>query len=81
MLKSLRFLAYRHGNINRCIAQNRWRESAEGNVEIRQAFWPECRMFEERVPWLLVYADLLAEDDPRCNEAALEIYHCYLEKM
>ena len=79
LLKSRRFLAYKHGNINLCIAQNRWRESTEGNIEIRQAFWPECRMFAERVPWLLVYADLLAEDDPRCREAALEIYHRYLE--
>ena len=79
LLKSRRFLAYKHGNINLCIAQNRWRESAEGNIEIRQAFWPECRMFAERVPWLLGYADLLAEDDPRCNEAALEIYHRDLE--
>ena len=79
LLKSRCFLAYKHGNINLCIAQNRWRESAEGNIEIRQAFWPECRMFAERVPWLLVYADLLAEDDPRCNEAALEIYHHDLE--
>ena len=79
LLKSRRFLAYKHGNINICIAKNHWRESAEGDIEIRQAFWPECRMFAERVPWLLVYADLLAEDDPRCNEAALEIYHRYLE--
>ena len=80
LLKSRRFLAYRYGNINLCIAQNRWRESAEGNIEVRQAFWPECRVFPERVPWLLVYADLLAEDDPRCSEAALEIYHRYLEE-
>ena len=79
LLKSRRFLAYKHGNINLCIAQNRWRESTEGNIEIRQAFWPKCRMFAERVPWLLVYADLLAEDDPRCSETALEIYHRYLE--
>ena len=81
LMKSRRFLAYKHGNINICIAQKRWRENAEGNIEIRQAFWPECRIFAERVPWLLVYADLLAEDDPRCNEAALEIYHRYLEGM
>ena len=80
LLKSRRFLAYKHGNINICIAQNRWQESDEGNIEIRQAFWPECRMFAERVPWLLVYADLLAEDDPRCNEAAIEVYHRYLEE-
>ena len=80
LLKSRRFLAYKHGNINLCIAQNRWRESAEGNIEIRQAFWPECRIFAEYVPWLLVYADLLAEDDPRCNEAALEVYHRYMEE-
>lgn len=80
LIKSRRFLAYRYGNINLCIAQNHWRESEEGNIEIRQAFWPECRMIAKRVPWLLVFADLLAEDDPRCNEAALEIYHRYLEK-
>ena len=37
-------------------------------------------MFAERVPWLLVNADLMAENDPRCNEAALGIYHRYLEE-
>ena len=73
LLKSRRLLAYRSGNINLCIARNRWVENTDGNIEIRTPFWPECRTFE-KVPDLLIYADLLAENDSRCTEAAGEIF-------
>ena len=79
LLKSRRFLAYRQGNINPDIARNHWQENAAGNIEIRSAFWPAGRVLEGSAPWLLIYADLLAEDDLRCSEAALEVYHRYLE--
>jgi len=77
LLKSNRLLAYRTGNINLCIAQNRWKEDIDGNIEIRTPFWPECRTFD-KIPYLLIYADLLAEDDSRCTEIAGEIFNRFL---
>ena len=77
LLKSNRLLAYRTGNINLCAAQNRWKEDINGNIEIRTPFWPECRTFD-KIPYLLIYADLLAEDDPRCTEIAGEIFNRFL---
>ena len=77
LLKSSRLLAYRTGNINLCIAQNRWKEDIDGNIEIRIPFWPECRTFD-KIPYLLIYADLLAEDDSRCTEIAGEIFNRFL---
>ncbi len=77
LLKSRRLLAYRTGNINLCIAENRWKEDIDGNIEIRTPFWPECRTFD-KIPYLLIYADLLAEDDPRCTEIAGEIFNRFL---
>ena len=77
LLKSRRLLAYRTGNINLCIAQNRWQEDSNGNIEIRTPFWPECRTFD-KIPYLLIYADLLAEDDSRCTGTAGEIFNRFL---
>ena len=77
LLKSNRLLAYRTGNINLCIAQNRWKEDINGNIEIRTPFWPECRTFD-KIPYLLIYADLLAEDDSRCTGIAGEIFNRFL---
>lgn len=79
LLRTSHFLAYQQGNINTCILKNRWEKDSKGNIEIRQPFWPEIRKFSGTVPPLLIYADLLAEEDPRCQEAALEIYRRYLE--
>ena len=77
LLKSRRLLAYRTGNINLCIAKNRWKEDIDGNIEIRTPFWPECRIFD-KIPYLLIYADLLAEDDSRCTGIAGEIFNRFL---
>ena len=77
LLKSNRLLAYCTGNINLCIAKNRWKEDINGNIEIRTPFWPECRTFD-KIPYLLIYADLLAEDDSRCTEIAGEIFNRFL---
>lgn len=77
LLKSRRWLAYRTGNINLCIVKNHWREDADGNIEIRTPFWPECRKLD-KIPYILIYADLLAEDDSRCTEIAGEIFKRFL---
>ena len=77
LLQSRRLLAYRTGDINLCIAKNRWKEDIDGNIEIRTPFWPECRTFD-KIPYLLIYTDLLAEDDSRCTEIAGEIFNRFL---
>jgi hypothetical protein len=54
---------------------NRWRTDGRPNITVRRAFWQNL---EEDVPstglatapWPLVYADLLASDDPRVRSAA-----------
>jgi hypothetical protein len=55
---------------------NRWRTDGRPNIVIRRKFWqpPEGDAPEgvAVAPWPLVYADLLASDDPRVRGAATE---------
>lgn len=58
---------------------NRWRIDAEPNIVVRRAFWTspvgetESAASKARTaPWPLVYADLLASDDPRVRGVAEE---------
>lgn len=61
-------------NISQTILANRLHQDENGNIEIREAFWPtKIRRYARQVPWLLVYADLLATGDGRCIETADEI--------
>ena len=77
--KDRQLLAYCTGNINLCIVKKRWKEDIGGNIEIRTPFWPECRTFD-KIPYLLIYADLLAEDDSRCTGIAGEIFNRFLRR-
>lgn len=63
---------WKQGNIAPVIARNRWHPDADGNITVKSAFWPEDRPFKRQVPWLLVYADLMAVDDSRIQEIANE---------
>lgn len=66
--------------IARTALRNRWHLATDGNIEVREAFWPvEKRRFTGQAPWLLVYADLLATEDGRCLEVAEEIRKRHLE--
>ena len=66
--------------VARTAARNHWHLALDGNIEVRDAFWPvEKRRFTDHAPWLLVYADLLATEDGRCLEAAEEIRKRHLE--
>ena len=68
--------------VARTAARNRWHLDPNGNIEVRDAFWPtDKRRFADHAPWLLVYADLLATEDGRCLEAAEEIRERYLEGL
>lgn len=52
----------------------------QGEVRIFEKFWKDEPADKERfVPPLLVYADLLLTDDPRCIETANMIYKKYLQ--
>lgn len=79
ILKSNRFLAYSFENLAPCILKNRWKQDPDGMIEIRKPFWPAIRDFADGVPLLLVYADLLAENEPRCKEAAGKIFQLFLK--
>ncbi|MBQ6473041.1 MAG: hypothetical protein IJJ33_13735 [Victivallales bacterium] len=57
----------------------RWRPDADGNITVKTAFWPEDRPFKRQVPWLLVYADLMAVDDSRSQEIASEFKAKHME--
>ncbi|MGH8961603.1 MAG: type IV toxin-antitoxin system AbiEi family antitoxin [Jatrophihabitantaceae bacterium] len=55
---------------------NRWRSDGEPNIIVRRKFWntpgvaDNAHTDAEAAPWPLVYADLLASDDPRVRSAA-----------
>lgn len=54
---------------------NRWRSDGEPNITVRHRFWTEPTPgtgngASDIAPWPLVYADLLASDDPRERTAA-----------
>lgn len=50
-----------------------------GELKIYQKFWQdEEDQFNRFVPYLLIYADLMITDDPRCIEAARIIYNQHL---
>ncbi|WEK38377.1 MAG: type IV toxin-antitoxin system AbiEi family antitoxin [Candidatus Pseudobacter hemicellulosilyticus] len=51
-----------------------------GNVQVYDKFWSEPGEVLETAPVLLVYADLLITDDPRCIETAALIYDKYLKQ-
>lgn len=57
---------------------NRWRSDGEPTITIRRKFWtepapPSARRGKVIAPWPLIYADLLASEDPRERAAAAEV--------
>jgi len=78
LIKTDKVCIYQWGNINELIVRNRWKQDENGNIEVREAFWPEIRDFKNTVPFLLVYADLIAENDSRCLEVANIVFERYL---
>lgn len=63
-------------NLNRLIVENRLVPDPHGDIEILEAFWDfdDPEFLPEVVPTLLVYADLVASNDPRNLETAKLIY-------
>jgi len=51
----------------------------DGDVQLYEKFWHEPGELQPTAPPLLVYADLLITDDPRCIETAKLIYNTHLK--
>ncbi|MNE45422.1 hypothetical protein D3C80_1397060 [compost metagenome] len=54
----------------------------KGNIQLYQKFWNEDKKYNLLIaPQLIIYADLLLTDDPRCIEVAEIIYNTYLKQL
>lgn len=64
----------------RLVAEQRLDRDEQGTIEFRRRFWPFDHEWErpDLVPPALIYADLLATDEPRCVETARMIHERYL---
>ncbi len=73
-------LIYAEGDPTRLIIDNHLEADPRGEIEILEKFWRfETPNNEPRVvPPLLVYADLMATQDPRNHEVAKLVYERYL---
>ena len=67
----------------RFILEYKLREATDGDVEVRQRFWPFGHKWEHPnlVPPVLIYADLLATGDARCIETAQRVYDGHLARL
>jgi hypothetical protein len=74
---------YLKGAPGRLIVEQRLREAADGNVELRRRFWAFEQQWNhpELVPPLLVYADLLGTGDARCIETAQRVFDGHLARL
>ena len=65
------------------ILEYKLREALDGDIEVRQRFWPFDHQWEHPnlVPPVLIYADLLATGDARCIETAQRVYDGYLTRL
>ena len=80
-LKPAAYTIYARKSINRLVAALRLRAHATGNVEVIETFWnfkPDPN-YQDLVPPVLAYADLLATGDGRNIQAANLIYEQRIE--
>lgn len=77
-----RVLIYLHGDPAKLIVEHRLRPDPNGNVEILDRFWnfePDTGdNFPNLTPRALIYADLMATQDPRNHETAALVYERYI---
>jgi len=66
----------------RVIARQRMEKDDRGTIEFRRRFWHFDHQWQrpDLVPPVLIYADLLATDEPRCVETARMIHERYLAR-
>jgi len=67
----------------RFILEHKLREAPDGEIEVRQRFWPFDHEwgYPNLVPPVLIYADLLATGDARCIETAQRVYDGHLARL
>lgn len=77
---------YLHGeeikkNMTRLVIDHRLKPDSYGDIEILDTFWNfhDEQLMPDTVPPLLIYADLLATNDPRNLETAKMIYEQYIK--
>jgi hypothetical protein len=77
------FTLYLRGDATPLLTQARMRLDLNGNTELLQAFWnlPENPTHPDLVPPLLAYADLMATQNGRNQEAAHLLYEQFLEPL
>ncbi|MDE2422998.1 MAG: hypothetical protein KGN31_02180 [Betaproteobacteria bacterium] len=82
-LKPSTVTIYTTKNPHELIIDNKLRPDNNGNIEILESFWGSgIDLFQrDLVPILLVYADLLATDNPRNIETAELIYERYFTSL
>ena len=69
--------------LNQLLLENRLKTDITGNVEVLERFWQPAAQerFDDLVPPLLVYADLLATGNQRNLETAKMIYEQHLVRL
>ncbi|HYN53702.1 MAG TPA: type IV toxin-antitoxin system AbiEi family antitoxin [Methylotenera sp.] len=84
-LKPNFFILYLHGkdmkkNMSKLIVDNRLVPDPNGDIEILEAYWDfdDAEFLPETVPALLVYADLVASNDPRNLEVAKMVHDRFI---
>lgn len=79
-LKPGEITVYAKGIPATLLREQRMRADPAGDVAVVETFWnfPPIETEADRVPPLLVYADLMATDDPRAIETASLIHERYL---
>ena len=72
---------YVHAAHTKYLIDLKLRPDPQGNVEFMKQFWNFEKPDAGIVPPILVYADLLATGDPRCFEAAQEMYGAIIDRL
>lgn len=82
MLSSQEGLVYVYDGHMPVVAKNRLRLDPNGHVALYAACWPkEMEAMDMVAPWIVIYADLLHERDPRCHEVAQVLYEQRIQEL
>ncbi|MBY0505853.1 MAG: type IV toxin-antitoxin system AbiEi family antitoxin [Bryobacteraceae bacterium] len=78
-LKPEQFTIYTREPLAKLVAAARMKAGPHGNVEVLRQFWQlEAEPSRDVVPAILVYADLLATNEPRNLETAKLVYEQHI---
>jgi hypothetical protein len=78
-LRPEKMVIYTNESRNEMIRNYKLIPDINGNVDVYTKFWDWPEVTVQTAPPLLVYTDLMNEDDKRCRETALKIYEQYLQ--